>query len=37
MLLKMQQQILAHRSISDRSPGDAFDWRKFLRVGEGFL
>ena len=37
MLLKMRQQILAHRSANDRSPGDNFDWRKFYESVKGFL
>ena len=37
MLLKMQQQILAHRSADDRSPGGNFDWQKFHESVKGFL
>ena len=37
MLLKMRQQIVAHRSTSDRHPSDDFDWRKFYESVEAFL
>lgn len=37
MLLKMRQQILAHRSADDRTPGGNFDWRKFYESVKAFL
>ena len=37
MLLKMQQQIVAHRSGIDRAPAVAFDWRRFYDSVKGFL
>lgn len=37
MLLKMRQQILAHRSATDREPGDDFDWQRFYESVKGFL
>jgi transcriptional regulator with XRE-family HTH domain len=37
MLLKMRQQILAHRSTTDRGPGDNFDWQKFYESVRAFL